>query len=615
MSYFEEEDYTESKFDLLVWKKIFGFMKPLRKHLLIGMTAAIGLATIDTLYPLVNRYAIDNIIYSGSLEKLPIFIGIYFVVMTSIATLVYTFIIHAGQVQQQLSFILRQKAFRRLHELPFSYYDRTPVGWIMARMTSDSRRLSDILSWGLIDLTWGLLTMIGITIVVFIINWKLALILMLMLPIIMVLSIYFRRKILRAYRKIRKENSKITGAFNEGITGAKTTKTLVLEDENFNDFDRLTSNMRNHSIRAAIFSGLYFPSILFVSSIATGLVMYYGGIEADRYNDVLGIGISVGTLYIFLNYIGQFFEPVMQLANILARMQQAQASGERIMALIETEPEIWDRPDVIEKYGDAITFKKENWEELNGHVSFQNVTFKYNKGETVLSNFNLDVKQGESIALVGHTGAGKSTIVNLICRFYEPTEGTILIDGSDYKNRSIGWLHDNLGYVLQSPHLFSGTILDNIRYGNENVSEEDVYQASKLVEAHDFIMEFENGYLTEVGEGGSRLSVGQKQLISFARALLANPRILILDEATSSVDTHTEKSIQKAIDLVLKGRTSFIIAHRLSTITSCDRILVLENGEIIEQGNHKELIKQEGHYYKLYTNQFKSKAIEDSKNG
>ncbi len=615
MDFYEEEEYTESKFDFLVWKKIFGHMKPLKKHLIIGMSAAIGLAIIDTLYPLINKYAIDEMVETGSIDKLPFFIGFYVVVMFSIMILVYTFIMHAGQIQQKLSYILRKKAFKRLQELPFSYYDRTPVGWIMARMTSDSRRLSDILSWGLIDLSWGLLTMVGITIVVLVINWQLGLILIGMLPIIMLLSIYFRRRILRSYRHIRKENSKITGSFNEGITGAKTTKALVLEDRNFQDFDRLTSSMRRHSIRAAMFAGLYFPSILFVASIATGLIMYYAGYEASIYDKIAGIGITVGTLYVYINYVGQFFEPVMQLANILARFQQAQASGERIMDLIEQKPEIWDRPEVIEKYGDAINFKRENWEELKGEVEFNDVTFKYNKGETVLSNFNLKVKQGESIALVGHTGAGKSTIVNLICRFYEPTGGKIIIDGKDYKDRSLGWLHDNLGYVLQSPHLFSGTIMDNIRYGNTELSEYEVYKAAKLVEADDFIREFEDGYDTQVGEGGARLSVGQKQLVSFARALLANPKILILDEATSSVDTHTEKSIQRAIDTVLAGRTSFVIAHRLSTITSCDRILVLEDGKIIEQGNHKELIKLEGHYYKLYTNQFKSKAIEDSKNG
>jgi len=609
MDYFEEEEYTDSKFDIAVWKKIFSYMRPFRRNLILGILAAVVLAAIDTIYPLINKYAIDEIIESGSLEKLPYFILFYIVIMFVIGFMVYGFIINAGQVNQKLSFTLRKNAFKKLHELPFSYYDRTPVGWIMARMTSDSRNLSDILSWGLIDLSWGLLMMVGITIVMLIVNLKLALITLSTLPLLIALSIYFRTKILRAYRKIRKENSRITGSFNEGITGAKTTKTLVLEEENFNDFDHLTSKMKRHSIKAAVFAGLYFPSILFIATIATSLVIYYGGIDVS--NDV----ITIGMLYLFMAYIGSFFEPVMQLANILARFQQAQASAERLIGLIEQEPEIFDTPEVVEKYGDALNFKKENWEELIGAVEFENVTFKYSKGETVLKDFSLKVKAGESIALVGHTGAGKSTIVNLICRFYEPTSGRILIDGRNYKERSIGWLHDNLGYVLQSPHLFSGTILENIRYGRPDATLEEVIHAAKLVEADNFIVEFKEGYETEVGEGGARLSVGQKQLISFARALIADPKILILDEATSSVDTKTEKSIQRAIKIVLKGRTSFVIAHRLSTITQSNRILVLENGIIEESGTHQELIKLEKRYYKLYTNQFKSKVIEASKNG
>ncbi|MCK5388774.1 MAG: ABC transporter ATP-binding protein, partial [Candidatus Izimaplasma sp.] len=562
MNYFEEEEYQDSKFDVKIWIKIFSYMKPFKRNVIFGVLAAVVLAAIDTIYPLINKYAIDEIIETGSLEKLPYFIAFYVVIMFLIGIMVYTFIIHAGQVQQKLSFALRKHAFKRLHELPFSYYDKTPVGWIMARMTSDSRKLSEMLSWGLIDLSWGLLMMVGITIAMFILNVKLALLALSVLPVLIILSIYFKKKILRAYRKIRKENSKITGSFNEGIMGAKTTKTLVLEDENFGDFDRLTSNMRRHSIRAAMFAGLYFPSILFVATIAISLVIYFGGIDVAR-----GV-ITFGMLYVFIAYVGSFFEPVMQLANILARFQQAQASAERILDLIEMEPEIFDTPEVIEKYGDAINFKKENWEELVGEVEFRNVTFKYSKGETVLSNFNLKVKAGENIALVGHTGAGKSTIVNLICRFYEPTSGNILIDGKDYKDRSLGWLHDNLGYVLQSPHLFSGSILENIRYGRPSATLEEVIYAAKLVEADNFIVEFKDGYETEVGEGGTRLSVGQKQLISFARALIADPKILILDEATSSVDTKTEKSIQRAIKIVLEGRTSFVIAHRLSTITS-----------------------------------------------
>ncbi len=607
MDYFEEEEYTESKFSVGVWKKIFKMMAPFKKDLYIGMAAASVLGLIDAIYPQVNRFAINDIAATGDLSMLPYFIAIYVVIMITIGSMVFTFIMRAGSVQRKLSYSLRQQAFEKLHKLPFSYYDKTPVGWIMARMTSDSRNLSDILSWSIIDMVWGGLMMIFITIFMFLTNWKLALIVLSVMPFLIWASIYFRKKILRSYRKIRKENSKITGAFNEGITGAKTTKTLVLEEQNYMDFDRKTTTMRNHSIKAAMFAGLYFPTILFIATIATSLVMYYGGIQLS---DNL---IDIGVLYVFIAYVGSFFDPVMQLANILARFQQAQASAERLMSLIETEPEIWDTDEVINKYGDAIDHKKDNWEELVGNIEFKDVTFKYNKGEEVLKNFNLKIKPGESIALVGHTGAGKSTIVNLICRFYEPTQGQILIDGVDYKERSLGWLHDNLGYVLQSPHLFSGTILDNIKYGNQDATMEEVLEASKLVEAHDFITEFEDGYETTVGEGGARLSVGQKQLISFARALIANPKILILDEATSSVDTKTEKSVQKAIEVVLKNRTSFVVAHRLSTITSSDRILVLEMGEIIEAGTHSELIEKEGKYYQLYTNQFISEQVEASK--
>ncbi|TVP93726.1 MAG: ABC transporter ATP-binding protein [Acholeplasmatales bacterium] len=602
MAYFEEESYTDIKFNWQTWKQIFAYLKPLKKYLFIGFFSVLMLAAVDVAYPLINRYAIDRIIGENDLSLLPRFIIMYLIYVIVLASMVFTFIRVAGHIQNQLAYTIRKKAFEKLQALPFSYYDRTPIGWIMARMTSDSRNLSDILSWGLIDLSWGFLMMIGITVAMFVINVKLALITLSVLPVLIYVSIFFRKRILKAYREIRKQNSKITGAFNEGITGAKTTKTLVLEDSNFQDFDRLTSNMRRHSIRAAVFAGLYFPTILFIASIATGLVFYYGGI------DVSNTVISIGVLYVFISYVGQFFEPVMQLANILARFQQAQASAERVLSLINQEPDIKDRPEVLAQYGTMTAPKKENWEPLYGDVSFKQVGFKYHKGEQVLKTFSLDIKRGESVALVGHTGAGKSTIVNLICRFYEPTEGEILLDGRPMNDRSIGWLHDKLGYVLQSPHLFSGTIMENIRYGRLDATDEEVIASAKMVEADRFIESFEAGYKTEVGEGGSRLSVGQKQLISFARALLADPKILILDEATSSVDTQTEKSIQHAIETVMAGRTSFVIAHRLSTIVNADRILVLQHGEIIESGNHESLIAAKGHYYKLYTNQFQDLA-------
>ncbi len=596
----EEETYEDYSLNTTTWKRIFSFMKPLKKYVILTVIFATLLAVADVGYPLINRYGIDHIIETGDLSLLPIFIGIYIGYMFFVALLVFAFIYFAEKIHNNLAYIIRQKAFKKLQELPFSYYDRTPAGWIMARMTSDSRQLSDILSWGLVDVTWGGMMMIMLLTVMFILNWQLTLITITVLPALIALSIYFRKRILKAFRQIRKQNSKITGAFNEGITGAKTTKTLVLEDSNYQDFDRLTSNMRRHSIKAAVFASLYFPSILFVASIATALVFYYGGINV--YNEV----ITIGLLYVFASYVGQFFDPIMQLANSLARFQQAQASAERVISLIDAELDIEDDPEIVEKYGTIENPKRENWEPLKGDVTFDNVTFKYKKGEQVLSNFNLEVKAGTAIALVGHTGAGKSTIVNLICRFYEPTEGRILIDGVDYKQRSVHWLHDHLGYVLQSPHLFSGTIRENIRYGKLSASDADVIAAAKLVGAHEFITKFEDAYDTEVTEGGSRLSVGEKQLISFARALLANPRILILDEATSSVDTNTEKKIQEAIKTIMKGRTTFIIAHRLSTIISADDILVLEHGKVLESGTHDALLKNKKHYYKLYTNQFKA---------
>lgn len=591
-------------------EKIFSYMKPLKKYVILAILCMLILAATDVIYPYIARFTIDDIITPNivngtqDLSKLKLFIGLYLIFMVIQASMVFLFIRYAGKIQTELAYNIRKSAFYHLQELPFSYYDRTRVGWIMARMTSDSRNLSELLSWGLIDITWGLFLMVILVIVMFIINPTLALVTISVVPLMTAVSIYFRKHILKAYRSIRKINSKITGAYNEGITGALTTKTLVLEENNFDGFNDLTFDMRTQSIRAAMIQGLYFPSMLFLISVGVALVYVVGG------SLVINIGLSIGTLYLFTNYVWQFFEPVNNVAMIYANFQQAQASAERIVSLIETKPDIADSPEVIEKYGSLFDYKRENFEKIKGDVEFRNVSFRYQVGEEILKDFNLKVKAGESIALVGHTGAGKTTIVNLLARFYEPTKGEILIDNVDYRKRSMSWLHSNLGYVLQDPHLFSGSVLENIRYGRLDATDEEVIAAAKAVEAHEFIMKFENGYDTECGEGGSRLSVGQKQLVSFARAILSNPRILILDEATSSVDTETEAAIQIAINKLLKGRTSFIVAHRLSTIVHSDRILVLDNGKIIEQGTHQELIKKHGVYHKLYTNQYTEEMLE-----
>jgi len=465
-------------------------------------------------------------------------------------------------------------------------------------MTSDVRKLGITLSWNIVDMVWALSMMAIMMVMMFLLNWKLALIVLAAVPVLAAISMVFQKKILSNYRKVRKMNSKITGAFNEGIMGAKTIKTLAREKESLDEFSLLTEEMRNFAVRAATVSSLYTPLVVLLGSITTATVLWQGGIGLNLGN------VTYGTLVAFISYTVQFFEPVKQFARVFSELQYAQASGERVLSLIETEADIRDSAGVVERYGGLFNPKKEEWPEFKGNISFRNVSFEYKDGEKVLEDFNLEVRAGETIALVGETGAGKTTIVNLACRFYEPTSGTILIDGVDYRERPLLWLYSNLGYVLQEPHLFSGTVKENIAYGRLNASDEDIINAAKLVNAHDFILKLENGYDTHVGERGSRLSTGQKQLISFARAILANPGMFVLDEATSSIDTETEQLIQTAISNILKGRTSFIIAHRLSTIRNADRILVIEKGRIVEEGNHRQLLQKRGYYYRLYANQF-----------
>jgi ATP-binding cassette subfamily B protein len=598
LSALKEQEYNKS-IDFRLWKDLFRYIKPYRNRIIALIVVMMGSGGIDVIFPLMNRYAIDNFIVTGRLGGLWVFAGIYAGLVALQAINVYFFIYIAGRIEMSLSYDIRKAGFKRLQELSFSYYDKTSVGWLMARMTSDVERLGATIAWSLVDLTWGGTAMIGGLIAMLYMNWKLALVSLAVVPFLGVISIYFQKRILGSYRIVRRTNSRITGAFNEGIMGAKTTKTLVREEENLKEFKSLTGEMYNSSVRAAVFSSIYFPIVIAMGSIGTALALWFGG------RGVLLQTIGFGTLSAFISYVTQFFGPINELARIIAEFQNAQASAERVMAMINTEPDIVDRTEVIEKYGTEFEPKYENWEDIKGDITFKNVSFSYKEGEEVLENFNLEVKRGESIALVGETGSGKSTIVNLLCRFYEPVEGQILIDGVDYRERSQLWLQSNIGYVLQTPHLFSGTIRDNIRYGRLDATDEEIIEAAKLVNAHDFIMKMEDGYDSEVGEGGSMLSTGEKQLISFARAILADPKILVLDEATSSIDTETEQMIQYAINKLLEGRTSFIIAHRLSTIRSADRILVIKDGQMIEEGNHRELMRQGGYYYRLYTNQFR----------
>ena len=599
MQFQEEQDYTK-RFDIGIWKKLLHYAKPFYKHLIAIVLIMCVTGVLDVVFPLLNREAIDSFARTGTVENLGFFCFKYFGVVLLQVSAIFAFTYISGHVEVGLNRMIRQMGFTRLQELPFSFYDKTPVGYMIARLTSDTNRLGETVGWGLIDLMWSAAYVVMVIIVMLTISVKLSLAVLVIIPVIAVIAIYFQKRILAAWRNVRKTNSKITGAFNEGIMGAKTTKTLVREEANYSEFTELTGTMKRSSIRAAVLSATFYPIVISLGGFATAYVLWKGGY------DVFNTGaITIGTLTAFISYATNIFEPITGIARTFADMQQSQAAAERVITLLETEPEIADSPEIVAKFGDNFNPKRENWPDLKGDIEFRDVTFRYSGGEKVLDHFNLKVTAGETIALVGETGSGKSTIVNLICRFYEPTEGEILIDGVNYKERSQLWLQSHLGYVLQEPHLFSGTIRENIRYGRLNATDDDIENAARMVDAEEFILKLENGYDTDVGEGGNRLSTGQKQLISFARALIANPAIFVLDEATSSVDTETEMKIQNAIQTTLDGRTSFIIAHRLSTVRTADRILVIQDGKIIEEGNHRSLLRKRGYYYNLYVNQFK----------
>lgn len=596
---FEEQEFNTDHLDTKLWSRILKHFFVYKKDLTIIFVSMFSIACVDIAFPFLNKLAIDYfVLEKGDLAKLWPFGLVYGFLILVQVFVVYFFIKYTGKVEMQFAYDIRNQAFKKLQELSFSYYDKTPQGWIMARMTSDIGRLADIVSWSIIDLIWGSTLIIGVSIVMLIVNWRLALLVLVVVPFLAYISIIFQKKILQRYRLTRKINSKITASYSEGILGAKTTKTMGLEEQQSAEFRELTYSMKSESVKAAVLSAAFMPIVMGLGAFSSAMLIWLGG------QQVLVGTIAFGTLVLFTQYASQFFEPLRQIARLLAEFQMAQASAERVLSLLNADVDLVDREDVIEKYGSILEPKTESYEKVNGDVEFENVNFFYKEEEPVLVNFNLKVNAGETIALVGETGSGKSTIVNLICRFYEPKSGMIKIDGVDTKDRSLGWLHSNLGYVLQAPHLFSGTIKENIRYGDLSASDEAIVEAAKRVSAHDFIMNMEEGYDTEVGEGGGRLSTGQKQLISFARAILANPSIFILDEASSSIDTETEQIIQIAIESVLHDKTTFIIAHRLSTIVNADRILLIDKGRIVEDGTHSQLMHMKGRYYRLYTNQF-----------
>lgn len=586
--YFEEEEF-ETQFNGQTFRRIMGLTRPHWKYLVGFIVTVLLVAGSDSVFTYLSKQIIDLGIVPGDRSALVRYLSYYGALTIGQALMVFGFIFLVGILGERVRYDLRQRMFNHLQDLSLSYYSKTPVGWIMSRVTSDSDRVAELVTWGLVDSTWAVMSILTSLGFMFYINWRLALIVLCAIPILLYVAIQFRKRILKEFRGVRKLNSKITGAYNENITGVRVVKALGRQDANLEEFSHLTGDMYRSAYRAAWLSALFLPSVQLISAVALGSIVWFGGLQA-QYG-----GMTIGGIQAFVSYVTFMLWPVQDLARVFAEIQHAIASAERIFSLLDARPEISDRPDAF----DPGT--------IQGDIEFLHTTFWYDDevDKPVLKDFNLRVKRGETIALVGPTGGGKSTIVNLVCRFYEPRDGWIKIGGHDYREYSLHAIQSRIGVVLQTPHLFSGTVRDNIRYGRLDATDEEIEAAAKLAGAHDFITRLDKGYDQEVGEGGNLLSVGQKQLISLTRAIMAKPEIFVMDEATSSVDTLTEAAIQRGMESLMKTCTSFVIAHRLSTIKNANRILVIEGGKIAEMGTHAELLRLGGKYYHLYTRQFR----------
>lgn len=586
-TYNELEEKEYGKLTGHVFRRLIGLLKPHWKWVVGFLICIAAVSSIDSYTTFLSKRIIDQGILAGSREAIVRTTLLYGGMIIFQALTVFGFIFLVGVLAERVRYDLRKNMFNHLQQLSLSYFSQTPVGWIMARLTSDTERLSDLLTWGILDVTWAIVNIFTAAVFMFIINANLAMIVIIMLPVLIVIAFRFRKRILFHYRRSRKMNSKITGAYNETITGVRVIKALSREEDNLEEFSELTDGMYEASFKAAWLSALFLPTVQLISAIGLGIVLWRAGAQVQ-----VG-GMTVGGIQAFVSYITFIMWPIQDMARVYAQMQNAVASAERIFGLIDTEPEIKNRPKTVET------------ETIEGDIRFDDVHFHYEEGDPVIKGITFHVKKGEMVALVGPTGGGKTTIVNLLCRFYEPTEGSIYFHDVDYHKMKLEDIQSRIGMVLQTPHLFSGSIRENIRYGKLNATDEEIEEAAKLAGAHSFVTQFERGYDQDVGEGGNLLSVGQKQLISIARAILSKPELFIMDEATSSVDTLTEALIQQGMDRLMNNRTSFVIAHRLSTIKRADKIIVIEDGQIEEMGTHRELIRKQGKYYQLYTQQFR----------
>ena len=582
--------------------RLLPFLKKYRMRFVGMIVFGLCGSAVDILIPLLQRYALDHFVAQNTLDTLVWFILLYIAAVVFAGLVNYIAFSLAFRTEVNVNRDLRNAAFKHLQTLSFSYFNQNSVGYIHARVMSDTSRIGSLVSWTMVDGVWQASYFIGAIVVMFAVNAKLAALVVVIVPLIVVLFSIFQKLLIRANREVRELNSHITGDFNEGITGAKTIKTLVIEDDMGEKFVEDTKKMRSKSVHAARLRGLFAATMNLASSVALAVVLWRGGYIAAS---------EVGTFSMFMSYAQGMMEPVRWIIDAISDLITTQVNIERLTNLLAVRSDVTDSDEVVSVYGDVFEPKRENWEKMQGDIEFDDVSFKYPDGdEYILEHFNLKIPHGSNIAIVGQTGAGKSTLVNLVCRFYEPTSGRVLIDGKDARERSQLWLHSSIGYVLQTPHLFSGTVRENLLYGNPNATDEDIMKALRLVSAEGVVETLEKGLDSDVGEGGDMLSTGEKQLLSFVRAILADPAILVLDEATASVDTLTEKKIQSAISEIIKGRTTLMIAHRLSTVRDADLILVVRDGKIIEQGTHAELLAMRGYYRELYTRQYEEEAAQ-----
>ena len=584
---YEEKRYTRKISDRVLMARLLSYLLKYKRRFIITVAAVVAVSLTGLLPPYLLQVAVDSYMANGDLTGLTfisvILVGIYLVNWVSNYQRTY----QMSWMGQNMVNEMRTQLFSHLQKLSFSFYDRSEAGELISRVTNDTDTLSEVFVQGVVTLISDVFTLIGIVAIMLWLSVPLSLAAFSVIPLLLLLLFVFQSRLRRAYRATRKKIAVVTSRFEESISGMREIQSFAREQDAMKDFRQANVENLQANVRAGKLFALLMPAVQTVGAIGTCAVLWFSGILT------MSEGMTVGIIIAFLLYIAKFFGPIVNLTIFYNTVQSAMAAAERIFITLDTKPEIVDAPEAIE------------FSHVKGEIVFNHVTFGYNPARPVLEDIDIHVEPGKTLALVGPTGAGKSTIVKLLSRFYEPQKGTITVDDHNIREVTLNSLHKQMGVVLQEPFLFSGTIVENIKYGKFDASDDEVEQVAKTVGIHEFINSLSQGYETDVGERGVRLSVGQRQLVSFARALLGNPPILILDEATSSIDPYTELKIKKALTVLLKNRTSLVIAHRLSTVRNADNIVVINEGKIVEEGNHTELMKKKGMYHRLYKKQFK----------